>query len=224
MYSKIYFILFILIINLLITNNNIKIYYNYNNIMNISMKKNNKTISNSSLNTNVNTNLNTNLNNEKSNPIIKKNNNTFNTFEVQKSWVLNKESEIERETSILINIKNILKQKLQNISIKPNTIHLVIKYVMELIEDTPVKGTEQKELALKVIRELFKDLTEGEDEVVLLKILDDGTIGNMIDLIVDATNGKLNINQLIETSVSCASTCLPYCIKNKNKNKKKIKN
>ena len=81
---------------------------------------------------------------------------------------------------------------------------------MELVEETPIKGTEQKEFALKVIRNLFMDLTEGEDELVLLKLLDDGSISNIIDLIVDASRGKLNINTVIETSVSCASTCIPY--------------
>ena len=88
---------------------------------------------------------------------------------------------------------------------------------MELIEETPIKGVEQKELALKVMRELFKDLTEGEDEIVLLKLLDDGSISNIIDLVVDATNGKINVNAAIETSVQCVATCLPYCLKSKNK-------
>ena len=35
------------------------------------------------------------------------------------------------------------------------------------------------------MRELFKDLTEGEDEIVLLKLLDDGSISNLIDLEFD---------------------------------------
>ena len=45
----------------------------------------------------------------------------------------------------------------------------------------------------------------------------------MIDLIVDATNGKLNINALIETSSSCITTCLPYCLSSKSKSKKNKK-
>ena len=91
---------------------------------------------------------------------------------------------------------------------------------MELVEDTPIKGVEQKEFALKVMRELFKDLTEGEDELVLLKLLDDGSISNIIDLVVDATNGKLNVNAVIETSVSCIGTCLPYLTRKSKTTKK----
>ena len=92
---------------------------------------------------------------------------------------------------------------------------------MELVEDTPIKGVEQKAFALKIIRELFKDLTEGEDEIVLLKLLDDGSISNIIDLVVDATNGKLNINAIVETSTQCVTTCLPYCLSGKSKTKTK---
>ena len=83
-----------------------------------------------------------------------------------------------------------LKEKLSVITIRSSTLHLIIKYVMEAIEETPIKGAEQKEMALKLIRELIVDLTENEDEEVLLKLLNDGTISNMIDLIVDATRGK----------------------------------
>ena len=142
-------------------------------------------------------------------------------IEPQQLWIKNEEDKILKETSLLEQATNILKIKVKNISIKPNTIHLIIKYVMELVEDTPIKGGEQKDFALKIMRELFKDLTEGEDELVLLKLLDEGTIGNMIDLIVDATNGKLNINTLIETSSSCITTCLPYCLSSKSKSKSK---
>tara|TARA_R110002012_G_scaffold189083_1_gene356268 strand:+ start:140 stop:667 length:528 start_codon:yes stop_codon:yes gene_type:complete len=129
----------------------------------------------------------------------------------------------EEDNAIFTNITNTLKEKVKNIALKPNTIHLVIKYVMELVEETPLKGIEQKELSLKVLKELFKDLTEGDDEIILLKLIDDGTIGNMIDLIVDATHGKLNVNALIETSSSCILTCIPYIMGSKTKQKLKQK-
>ena len=44
---------------------------------------------------------------------------------------------------------------------------------MEEIEDTPLKGSEQKEMALKLIKELIIDLTEKEDERTLLQLLND---------------------------------------------------
>ena len=114
-----------------------------------------------------------------------------------------------------------VKEKVLAISIRPSTLHLIIKYVMEEVEETPAKGAEQKEMALKLIRALVVDLTEGADEEVLLKLLDDGTISNMIDLIVDATRGKLNINAVATVGAGCFNNCFPYLFSsNKNKNKK----
>ena len=118
------------------------------------------------------------------------------------------------------NIKNIyekilikVKEKMSVMKLRSSTLHLIIKYVMEEIEESPVKGTEQKEMALKILRELVVDLTENEDEKVLTQLLDDGTISNMIDLIVDATKGKLNINKLGKVGYGCFKSCLPYLCK-----------
>jgi hypothetical protein len=103
-----------------------------------------------------------------------------------------------------------VKVKVSAISIRSSTLHLIIKYVMELVEQTPLKGSEQKELALKLIRALIVDFTDAEDERVLLQLLDDGTIGNMIDLIVDATKGRLNINTAVRVTTGCLNGCIPY--------------
>tara|TARA_Y100000768_G_C23795572_1_gene594634 strand:- start:19 stop:423 length:405 start_codon:yes stop_codon:yes gene_type:complete len=103
-----------------------------------------------------------------------------------------------------------LKVKVSAISIRSSTLHLIIKYVMELVEQTPLKGSEQKELALKLINALIVDLTNGEDERVLLELLNDGTIGNMIDLIIDATKGRLDVNTAIQVTSGCLNRCLPY--------------
>ena len=48
-------------------------------------------------------------------------------------------------------------------------------------------------------------------------MLDDGTISNLIDLIIDATKGKLNVNIIAETSISCIAKCLPICFPSKKK-------
>ncbi len=103
-----------------------------------------------------------------------------------------------------------LKVKVSAISIRSSTLHLIIKYVMELVEQTPLKGSEQKELALKLINALIVDLTNGEDERVLLQLLNDGTIGNMIDLIIDATKGRLDVNTAIQVTSGCLNRCIPY--------------
>ncbi len=213
MLQKVKFIVLLILLNIVITNNNIKI--SYNSIIMKSSK--NKCLENvNKTKTREQDVVIKNIKGTKSGENLK-------VIEVAKEWAINKENEIIKETSMFTNITEIMKKKLANVSLRPNTVHLVIKYIMELIEETPIKGVEQKEFALKVMRELFKDLTEGEDETVLLKLLDDGSISNIIDLVVDATNGKINVNAAIETSVQCVTTCLPYCMKSKSKRNKAIK-
>ena len=119
--------------------------------------------------------------------------------------------------AIYNSVLNVLKEKTSAIEIRSSTIHLLIKYVMEEIEDTPLKESEQKEMALKLIKELIKDLTENEDERALLQLLNDGTISNLIDLIVDASKGRLNINTVTKVTTGCLNTCLPYLFSKRKK-------
>ena len=129
---------------------------------------------------------------------------------VRENMIVLTDTEKPNINSITGNALEIVKTKVRGIKIRPSTLHLIIKYVMETVEETPIKGSEQKEMALKLIRVLAVDLTEGEDEKVIVGLLDDGTIGNMIDLIVDATRGKLDVNRTIEVAVAGANRCIPY--------------
>ena len=130
-----------------------------------------------------------------------------------------KAKQISKSNTITIydSVMETLKEKVSVITIRPSTLHLVLKYVMEEIEDTQVTGVEQKELALKLIRALVIDFTEGEDEEVLIKLLNDGTVGNMIDLIVDATKGKININAVSTVGAGFFNHCVPFLCSKKPK-------
>ena len=130
------------------------------------------------------------------------------------------DSDVE-ELEITNNTLSFLKQKLKGVDIRPSTVHLVLKYAMEYIEKTPVKGIKQKQITLNVLKALFVDLTDGDDERVLLSLLEDGTISNLIDLIIDVSKGKLDINTLVDTAevtYGCAKYCLPYLFSRKKKN------
>lgn len=108
-----------------------------------------------------------------------------------------------------------LKDSLEGTSVNVKSLHLIIKMVMEIIEGTPIRGTEQKELAIKVLRQLFIDFTDDDIESTLIELLDAGVIGNLIDLITDASKGKLNINKIVKTSTSCIKFLIPLFCKKK---------
>lgn len=117
-----------------------------------------------------------------------------------------------------------LQLQLKDTKLEPFNIHIVLKYVMEAVEDTPLKGIEQKDMALSLIRELVNAQTENDDQkVAMLILLDNGTIGNMIDLIVDATKGKLDVNKLKRFGFNCFTVCFPLlCMKKKPKESEKL--
>ena len=103
----------------------------------------------------------------------------------------------------------IVKNLLDGTPLNLTNIHLIIKTVMEVIEDTPVKGSYQKDLALKIIKALALELTVDDNSIVLINLIDSGSIGNIIDLVVDASKGKLNINLVIDTTVTCFKIWIP---------------
>ena len=119
-------------------------------------------------------------------------------------------------------LKIIIKQNtlkyLDKTKISVDTLNIVIKFVIESIEKTSLKGTKQKELAIEIIRSLVNDLIEDRSELttekkLLLAIIDSGSLGNTIDLIIDASNGNININKLKKTSILCCLNMIPYLLK-----------
>ena len=103
-----------------------------------------------------------------------------------------------------------LTKKVSMIDIKTTTLPEIIKEAMQIVEKTTIKGTKQREFVIKVLRKLFESLTDNEDEKLLLQLIDNGTVSNMIDLIVDATKGKIDINNTVKTTSNLILLCLPY--------------
>ena len=116
----------------------------------------------------------------------------------------------------------LLRERLIDISISMETIHLLIKNIMELTEETPIKGPAQREFALKIMKEILTGLSEDHEERnLLIQLLDNGTIGNMIDLIVDASRGNLKINMDTNTTIDTTITCCLTLLLNRMKKKPK---
>jgi hypothetical protein len=82
------------------------------------------------------------------------------------------------------------------------------KYAMEIIEITTVKGDEQKELVIRLMKDLINESNisyEMKEEA--LQFIRNGSLSKMIDIVVDATKGKLNINAIQEVAIDNAANC-----------------
>ena len=88
---------------------------------------------------------------------------------------------------------------------------------MEIVEASALKGEEQKKLVEKIVRKIIVDAPIQDDkEKLLLAMIDEGVVGDVIDLVVSATKGEININIAEKAAVGC---CLAILKTSKNDNK-----
>lgn len=107
--------------------------------------------------------------------------------------------------------------KYRNIEITSKTITTVIKICMEIAEATKLKGNEQKVLVERLIKKVVKDAPiSDENEKLLLDMVGEGVVGDVIDLVVSATKGELDVNAIEKAAVGC---CLAVLKSRKRKNK-----
>ena len=99
-----------------------------------------------------------------------------------------------------------LHNALINVDITVKNVMVVVKFAMEIVEVTELKGEEQKELAVKLVRQVIVNAPISDDEEKLcLDMVDNGVMGNMMDLISDASKGNININTAKKLAGGCCS-------------------
>lgn len=106
---------------------------------------------------------------------------------------------------------SMLKNKIDSMSLVINTktITLVIKLAMEIVEASALKGEQQKELVQKIVRKVIIEAPISDDkEKILLCMIDEGIVGDVIDLVVSATKGEININVAEKAAVGCCLALL----------------
>ena len=100
--------------------------------------------------------------------------------------------------------KNKLRKRTKNLIITPKTLMCILQYAMEIVELTILKGSEQKNMAIKLVRSIVIACPLDESNKNLcLRMLDEGIIENTIELIVAATKGEIAVNPVIDVAKSC---------------------
>ena len=107
------------------------------------------------------------------------------------------------------------------IALSPSTVMQVLRLAMEAVEGAPIKGEDQKALAINIIMELASNMPD-EHKFLIKSLVDGGLINDTIELIVDATRGKLNINKAKAVAAGCFSRLTSvFCRKESEEVKKK---
>ena len=93
----------------------------------------------------------------------------------------------------------------------------ILKDILEVVDAYgKIKGTEKKQFSLAILESLLDEKDFGEEEAILSRLLDNGSVGNLIDIIIAASHGDLNLNNLVEPGckilVGCTKACFPKFI------------
>lgn len=85
-----------------------------------------------------------------------------------------------------------------------------VKYIMELIENVDVNGEKKKEVVLNVLKNIGKHYLSNEQNTILITIIENNIVSKMIDMIILASKGDINVNKIIEP-VTNTTNCLFNC-------------
>ena len=125
-----------------------------------------------------------------------------------------------------------LKNKYSDTKIRSETVYIVVKDIIELIENFIISGNDKKKITIKILKELVDDLVDEENEKKLIyDIIDKKILEQTIDLIVMASKGEIKINKkdtkkkLINCGKTLGIILIKYivnlCTNIKNKKNKK---
>lgn len=102
----------------------------------------------------------------------------------------------------MVNIEEMQEMLLENIShinFSKKTIISVLQFIIEAIELTDLSGPQKKTLALELLASLIEiSSLDNEDKMWCAMLIDNGTIGDTIDLVISASRGKLKANNAME--------------------------
>ena len=113
------------------------------------------------------------------------------------------------ETEVFEMALKMLKDKTDGTEINASSVIKIMSTAMEVVEATKVKGKEQKDLAVKLVRQVIVDAPITDDkEKLLLDMIDNNILGDTIDLLVQASKGELDINKILAVSVGCCGKIL----------------
>ena len=101
------------------------------------------------------------------------------------------------------------KMKKLDIELSTDTLIKVLRLTMESVEESPLKGVQQKDLAIKIIVELANISGLTADNIAIIKGLVEGElISSTIDLVVDAAKGNVNVNNVSKVATGCLTKLL----------------
>lgn len=101
--------------------------------------------------------------------------------------------------------------KIASLTITPESIITVLQYAMEAVEVTTLTGEEKKAAVIDILEQAVLDSPMYEHiKRSILQMIEDGIVSHMIDIIVSASRGKLNLNGVSNASQILCTNVVPH--------------
>jgi len=115
-----------------------------------------------------------------------------------------------------------LNKQIEHIKVGSQTLMLILEYVIEFVEKIEnVKGNKKKGIALLLIKRVVENADlEDEDRALCMAMINNGIVGDTIDLVINAVNGKLDLEDVIETGSKCCVFILLNLFREQQRNKR----
>lgn len=124
-------------------------------------------------------------------------------------------------------VYNILLKKINDIDsfeLNPHNLIVLLKITIELVEFLELSGREKKSLVIDLLKKYVNESEINEnDKQICLDMINNGTISETIDLVIDASNGSLDINNVIDLGTSCCAILLKNLLERREKRRIKKK-
>ena len=113
-------------------------------------------------------------------------------------------------------------KKIEHIKVASQTLMLVLEYVIEVVEKIEnLKGNKKKGLAILLIKRVVENSEmDDEDRKLCMTMINNGVVGDTIDLVINAVNGKLDFDDVIETGSRCCMFALLKFLQSNFSNKR----
>jgi hypothetical protein len=111
-------------------------------------------------------------------------------------------------TNVFKSSMKTLKEKIGNTEINAQTIITILRFSMEVVEATQLKGEAQKELAIKLVRQVVVEAPISDEKEQLL--IDAGILADTVELVVDATKGEVDVNAAVKVAAGCCASFLHF--------------
>lgn len=89
----------------------------------------------------------------------------------------------------------------------PNITSLIYNAVELVEKNSTLTGRQKKEYCMSIILDTINLLPDDNNKKLLMENYNTGNISELIDLVIDVSKGKININKKINLILKCVLSC-----------------